>query len=187
MYHNCTDPPAPSKNPLPIQIDLNALFTRDEKVLVRKILDHRRNRPRTPLNIRRLAYEVGWSEASVYRKLNAARRKLEDRSDWLFTSSGFTAADMEDPFLQMLYNYSTNETPSFTDHLTEREFTIFQRLTDMDFTEMSLLQQAKTLSISPRTLNKHFENIYRKLGVTNRASATILAMQAKNKMQGGLE
>lgn len=36
------------------------------------------------------------------------------------------------------------------------------------------------LSISPRTVNKHLEQIYEKLGVENRASATALAVRALN-------
>ncbi len=39
---------------------------------------------------------------------------------------------------------------------------------------------AQILSISERTVNKHLEQIYRKLGVNNRTSATALALSALN-------
>ncbi len=39
---------------------------------------------------------------------------------------------------------------------------------------------AQVLDISPRTINKHLEQIYTKLGVENRATAAIKAMQALN-------
>ena len=37
---------------------------------------------------------------------------------------------------------------------------------------------AEILGLSPRTVNKHLEQIYAKLGVENRASATAIATQA---------
>jgi DNA-binding CsgD family transcriptional regulator len=37
---------------------------------------------------------------------------------------------------------------------------------------------SEILGISPRTVNKHLEQIFSKLGVENRASATALAVRA---------
>ena len=37
---------------------------------------------------------------------------------------------------------------------------------------------ADILSISPRTINKHLEQVYTKIGVENRASATAVVMNA---------
>ena len=37
---------------------------------------------------------------------------------------------------------------------------------------------AEILSLSPRTVNKHLEQIYAKLGVENRASAAAMAVRA---------
>ena len=37
------------------------------------------------------------------------------------------------------------------------------------------------LGLSPRTVNKHLETVYEKLGVENRASAAVLALTAINE------
>ena len=42
------------------------------------------------------------------------------------------------------------------------------------------------LGISPRTVNKHLEQIFEKLGVENRASAAALTVQALHKLESGL-
>jgi DNA-binding response OmpR family regulator/DNA-binding CsgD family transcriptional regulator len=42
------------------------------------------------------------------------------------------------------------------------------------------------LGISPRTVNKHLEQIFEKLGVENRASAAALTVQALHKLEAGL-
>jgi DNA-binding response OmpR family regulator/DNA-binding CsgD family transcriptional regulator len=42
------------------------------------------------------------------------------------------------------------------------------------------------LGISPRTVNKHLEQIFEKLGVENRASAAALTIQALHKLESGL-
>jgi DNA-binding response OmpR family regulator/DNA-binding CsgD family transcriptional regulator len=42
------------------------------------------------------------------------------------------------------------------------------------------------LGISPRTVNKHLEQIFEKLGVENRASAAALTIQALHKLEAGL-
>ena len=44
---------------------------------------------------------------------------------------------------------------------------------------------AEILGLSPRTVNKHLEQIYSKLGVENRASAAIKATQALSSLSGG--
>ncbi|GGF41213.1 DNA-binding response regulator [Aliidongia dinghuensis] len=43
---------------------------------------------------------------------------------------------------------------------------------------------SEILGISPRTVNKHLEQIFAKLGVENRASATALAVRALDQRQG---
>jgi DNA-binding response OmpR family regulator len=42
------------------------------------------------------------------------------------------------------------------------------------------------LGISPRTVNKHLEQIFEKLGIENRASAAALTVQALHKFEAGL-
>ncbi len=42
------------------------------------------------------------------------------------------------------------------------------------------------LGISPRTVNKHLEQIFEKLGVENRASAAALTIQALHRLEAGL-
>lgn len=40
---------------------------------------------------------------------------------------------------------------------------------------------AQILGLSPRTVDKHLEQIYAKLGVENRTAATAIAVNAKNR------
>jgi DNA-binding CsgD family transcriptional regulator len=40
---------------------------------------------------------------------------------------------------------------------------------------------AQILGLSPRTVDKHLEQIYSKLGVENRTAAATIAVNAKNK------
>ena len=37
-------------------------------------------------------------------------------------------------------------------------------------------QMARQLDISPKTVDRHIQNIYRKIGVSSRAAATLFAM-----------
>ena len=63
---------------------------------------------------------------------------------------------------------------------TEGPFALTARETEV----LALLAQglpnksvAKRLGISPKTVSNHLERVYTKLGVTNRAGATMAAMQ----------
>jgi non-specific serine/threonine protein kinase len=57
-------------------------------------------------------------------------------------------------------------------HLTKREIEILRLVT----TGMTDAQIAEQLFLSPRTISKHLESVYRKLGVNSRMAATNLAM-----------
>ena len=61
-------------------------------------------------------------------------------------------------------------------------------LTDRESEVLSWISQGKTnreigiiLSMSPRTVNKHLEQIYKKLGVENRTTAAIISLGVLNK------
>lgn len=57
--------------------------------------------------------------------------------------------------------------------LTPREMEVIQRLTE----GLSNKEMARLLSVSPRTINFHLDNIYSKLGVTSRTEAAIYALR----------
>ena len=61
-------------------------------------------------------------------------------------------------------------------------------LTDRESEVLAWISQGKTnreigiiLSMSPRTVNKHLEQIYKKLGVENRTTAAIISLGVLNK------
>ena len=68
--------------------------------------------------------------------------------------------------------------------LLKKEFS----LTDRESEVLAWISQGKTnreigiiLSMSPRTVNKHLEQIYKKLGVENRTTAAIISLGVLNK------
>jgi len=63
--------------------------------------------------------------------------------------------------------------------LTRREWELFLLLGDEQATRLTNRALAQQLQMAEGTLKKHLQHIYHKLGVENRASAALLAMQAK--------
>ena len=66
------------------------------------------------------------------------------------------------------------------DNLSVREQEIFLRLTDEEFVDLPLNEQAKRFYIAPTTLKKHLQHIYRKLEVQTRTRAVLLAVKARD-------
>lgn len=71
---------------------------------------------------------------------------------------------------------------------TTAEFSVELGLTAREGEVLSWLSKGKTnrdiaqiLGLSPRTVDKHLEQIYSKLGVENRTAATAIAVDAKNR------
>jgi ATP/maltotriose-dependent transcriptional regulator MalT len=72
--------------------------------------------------------------------------------------------------------YSTTEQPSAPEHsagLTPREAEVLGLVA----TGMTNAQVAQRLFLSPRTVQRHLNSVYRKLGVSSRAAATRLALE----------
>jgi DNA-binding winged helix-turn-helix (wHTH) protein len=63
--------------------------------------------------------------------------------------------------------------------LTRREWELFLLLGDEQTIGLTNRGLAAHLQIAESTLKKHLQQLYRKLGVTNRAGAVLLALQAK--------
>ena len=83
-------------------------------------------------------------------------------------------------FLLRLAKDSSTETPA--------EFSSELGLTTREGEVLSWLSKGKTnrdiaqiLGLSPRTVDKHLEQIYSKLGVENRTAAAAIAVNAKNR------
>ena len=77
-------------------------------------------------------------------------------------------------------NLLANATPSVntasdTGNLTERERQVLKLLVDgLDYKNI-----AEKLDISPNTIRKHIDNIYKKLHVTSRAQAVTIAVKKR--------
>lgn len=63
--------------------------------------------------------------------------------------------------------------------LTQREWNIFMLLGDREMAQLTNHALANQLGIAENTLKKHLQNIYRKLQVSNRASASILSARVQ--------
>ena len=82
-------------------------------------------------------------------------------------------------------NFETNSTPNgqyevlirfgveTPDLLTPRELEVIQKLAE----GLTNKEIAQSLSISPRTVNFHLDNIYSKLGVSSRTEAAVYALR----------
>jgi DNA-binding NarL/FixJ family response regulator len=64
-------------------------------------------------------------------------------------------------------------TPHSPSQLTDREQDVLRHLS----VGLANKEIARVLGVSPKTAGTHVENIYRKLGVTTRAAATLRALQ----------
>ncbi len=70
---------------------------------------------------------------------------------------------------------------------TKRETEVFNLFANVHGTELSNMEMANLLGIKEGTLKKHLQNIYRKLGVKNRASVAALAVKTKYQQQSQTE
>jgi DNA-binding NarL/FixJ family response regulator len=70
--------------------------------------------------------------------------------------------------------YSVSDT-SNTENLSDREMEVLKLLVDgLDYKNI-----ADKLAISPNTIRKHIDNIYKKLHVTSRAQAVTMAVKKR--------
>jgi len=89
----------------------------------------------------------------------------------------FVGKTGEDEFLFRL----SSEDDSGQEALLRRQFTVTQREAEVLLwiaRGKSNRDIAEILGLSPRTVNKHLEQVYQKLGVENRASAAVTALAA---------
>ena len=82
------------------------------------------------------------------------------------------------------WNVSRAAEATPTSHELRKDF----KLTSREAEVLSWLSKGKTnrdiaqiLGLSPRTVDKHLEQIYSKLGVENRTAAAAIAVNAKNR------
>lgn len=130
-----------------------------------------------------LTQRHGISRRTLYRRLEQARREIaEILLAWNRTptdildkaslnsqeASGVAPSDLVIP-------------PRRWDTLTKREWEIFMLLCDEEKVSLIDSARARLLGITENTLRKHWQNIYRKLDISNRAHAVHLAIQAKNE------
>lgn len=140
--------------------------------------------------------QVTWTTAQANTYIRSLKNKdLQTVSDWL------TDAQPDD-ILELLQD-DNNLTLTYLTRQKDRTHLIKFKAADLKLEKQTLklklkitrreadvlywVTQGKTdweisiiLSISERTVNKHLEQIYRKLGVNNRTSATAIAIQALN-------
>lgn len=92
----------------------------------------------------------------------------------------FGGAPMSPRIARKTMNLLANATPSVntasdTGNLTERERQVLKLLVDgLDYKNI-----AEKLDISPNTIRKHIDNIYKKLHVTSRAQAVTIAVKKR--------
>jgi DNA-binding CsgD family transcriptional regulator len=98
-----------------------------------------------------------------------------------FTDDDLATLDLLRPHLSRAYRRLRQQSdgepppPERMFGLTEREAEILDKLVDGS----TINAIALDLSIAESTVRKHLEHVYRKLGVTNRAEATALAVRIK--------
>jgi DNA-binding NarL/FixJ family response regulator len=92
----------------------------------------------------------------------------------------FGGAPMSPRIARKTMNLLANATPSVqrdsnTENLSDREMQVLKLLVDgFDYKNI-----AKKLDISPNTIRKHIDNIYKKLHVSSRAQAVTIAVKKK--------
>jgi DNA-binding CsgD family transcriptional regulator len=126
--------------------------------------------------------QLGISRATLYRYLETIRRKLQAQNN---THAVAIALDQglikPEPLPTLPASPETDVSVPVPPWrcLTRREWEIFLRLGEVETSQASDRQLARQLEIAEGTLKKHLQRIYHKLGVTNRSSAALLAVQAK--------
>jgi DNA-binding CsgD family transcriptional regulator len=137
-----------------------------------------------------LEVQLGISRATLYRHLEATRRKLQAQNNThavaIALDQGLIKPD-DDPSPVRLASPATAAPVPIPPWrcLTEREWEIFLLLGEVETSQASDRQLARQLEIAEGTLKKHLQRIYHKLGVINRSSAALLAAQAKQARPEG--
>ncbi|MCP4283913.1 MAG: hypothetical protein GY792_05615 [Gammaproteobacteria bacterium] len=134
-----------------------------------------------------IAIVLNISESSLYRyrrnilnKLGARNTSQAVRKAFL---KGFLTIGPEghyeavEDFL-LAWELSPSPLPPW-DNLTPREIELFQLLGDEQTTELTNFGLARRLGIAESTVKKHLQRMYRKLNVTTRHGATLLAAKAR--------
>jgi DNA-binding CsgD family transcriptional regulator len=129
--------------------------------------------------------QLAISRATLYRYLQAIRYKLQAQNN-----THAVAIALDRAFIQPANEAPSSVPPSSPDRsrtstlpwrqLTRREKEIFLLLGEIETSQATDRQLARQLEIAEGTLKKHLHRIYRKLGVTNRSSAAVLAVLAKD-------
>jgi DNA-binding CsgD family transcriptional regulator len=101
-----------------------------------------------------------------------ARTRL-DQSRTIFTSLGAAPALRRADALQARLNVNGAPQSLYPDNLSAREVDVLRRIAR----GMSNREIAAALFISSRTVNRHIENLYRKIAARNRADATAYALR----------
>jgi len=92
-----------------------------------------------------------------------------------FTAVYFGLSDNLEHLIRLVDDAAADETTVLRNHfgLTVRESDVYLWLTKGKTNR----EIAQILDMSPRTVNKHLEPLFRKLGVDNRTSAATMAME----------
>jgi DNA-binding CsgD family transcriptional regulator len=132
--------------------------------------------------------QLGISRATLYRHLETIRHKLQAQNNThavaIALDQGLIKPD-DEPSLVRLASPATEAPIPPWRCLTRREWEIFLLLGEVETSQASDRQLARRLEIAEGTLKKHLQRIYHKLGVTNRSSAALLAVQAKQALPEG--
>lgn len=96
-----------------------------------------------------------------------------------FTAIYFGLSDNQEHLIRLIDDAAADETTVLRNHfgLTARESEVYVWLTRGKTNR----EIAQILEMSPRTVNKHLEPLFRKLGVDNRTSAATMAIQYLQK------
>lgn len=96
-----------------------------------------------------------------------------------FTAIYFGLSDNQEHLIRLIDDAAADETTVLKNHfgLTVRESDVYVWLTRGKTNR----EIAQILDMSPRTVNKHLEPLFRKLGVDNRTSAATMAIQCLQK------
>jgi DNA-binding CsgD family transcriptional regulator len=126
--------------------------------------------------------QLGISRATLYRHLETVRTKLQAQNNTHAVAVALEQALIKAeawPTHPALPSATTPVSPPGWGRLTRREWEIFLLLGEVETSQATDRQLARQLEIAEGTLKKHLQRIYHKLGVANRSSAALLAVQAK--------
>lgn len=99
--------------------------------------------------------------------------------DHHFTALYFGFTDQDEHLIRLINNSDLDEAPQLQKNfnITKRESEVFLWLAKGKTNR----EIAQIINISPRTVNKHLEQLFKKLGVENRTSAAAKAIQCIRK------